>query len=335
MATVVGFPIPADQLGPLAPLIEAVLFGLQTHMAVTVLLLYDYFLTLDDEIEFIWKRLSWNSSTVLYLLLRYFGTLYNLTATVFMFIPATDNTYDSFDSDYENSYILLINKAAGQFVLGADSWAGSVIWWMVQVILLLRLYALYGCSKRLLVLMVTFFAAEVSTMLWILIGTSLLRSGTFAEHVYVTGYYYNDVELCFGEVVPAYGHIWVPSFIFDAILAILAVWAGIQHSRRQSYAHSRFNKSRLVDVLIHGNVVYFISPLVTFILLLKAGVSQEVTWFADTLLFRAPVAISAGCRLILSIRQVTSSSTTKQYSSMSTWGTSSTAVAGASTSQGP
>ena len=83
-------------------------------------------------------------------------------------------------------------------------------------------------------------------------------AGTFAEHVYVTGYYYNDVELCFGYTIPAYGHIWVPSFIFDAILAMLAVWAGIQHSRQQSYAQSRFNKSRLVDILIHGNVVYFI-----------------------------------------------------------------------------
>jgi len=76
------------------------------------------------------------------------------------------------------------------------------------------------------------------------------------------------------------------------------------------------------------------SPLVTFILLLKADVSMEVGWFADTLLFRAPIAISAGCRLILSIRQAAGSST-KQYTSMSTWGTSSTVVAGPSTSQGP
>ena len=31
MAIVVGSPIPADQLGPLEPLIKAVLFALQTH----------------------------------------------------------------------------------------------------------------------------------------------------------------------------------------------------------------------------------------------------------------------------------------------------------------
>ena len=76
------------------------------------------------------------------------------------------------------------------------------------------------------------------------------------------------------------------------------------------------------------------SPLVTFILLLKAGVSKEVTWFADTLLFRAPIAISAGCRLILSIRQATSSST-KEHSSVSTWDAPCRADAEPSASQGP
>ncbi|KIM57305.1 hypothetical protein SCLCIDRAFT_1138992 [Scleroderma citrinum Foug A] len=117
MAIVVGSPYPADEFGSLEPLIKGALFALQTHLAVTVLLF-------------------WNSSTVLYLLLRYFGTLYNLTATLFMFFPATDNTYDVVS--IEN--VLLNSKHT--------------------VILQLRLYALYGCSKRLLVLMVTLFAAE-------------------------------------------------------------------------------------------------------------------------------------------------------------------------------
>ena len=76
--------------------------------------------------------------------------------------------------------------------------------------------------------------------------------------MYITGNYYSDVGMCFGHTLPAAQHIWVASFTFDAILAILAVWAGIQHSRQQPYALLRFNKPRLVDILIHGNVVYFI-----------------------------------------------------------------------------
>ena len=83
-------------------------------------------------------------------------------------------------------------------------------------------------------------------------------AGTFAEHISIIGYYHTNVEICYGLVVPAYSHIWVPSFTFDAILAILACWAGIQHARPQYSRSSRFSKPRLVDILIQGNVVYFI-----------------------------------------------------------------------------
>ena len=83
-------------------------------------------------------------------------------------------------------------------------------------------------------------------------------TGTFAEHISIIGYYRTDVELCFAYTVPAYGLLWVPSFTFDAILAILAFWAGIQHSRRQYSRLLRFSKPQLVDTLIQGNVVYFI-----------------------------------------------------------------------------
>ena len=83
---------------------------------------------------------------------------------------------------------------------------------------------------------------------------------TFAEHIYIIGYYHHDIELCLGDVIPAYnGYIWVPPFVFEAILALLAVWAGIKHYGQQPHSKlARFNKPRLVDSLIHGNVIYFV-----------------------------------------------------------------------------
>ena len=46
------------------------------------------------------------------------------------------------------------------------------------------------------------------------------------------------------------------------------------------------------------------SPLITFVLFLFDGL--QVRWLADTLLFRSPITISAGCRLILSVQEATS-----------------------------
>jgi len=83
---------------------------------------------------------------------------------------------------------------------------------------------------------------------------------TFAENVYITGYYYHDIGLCVSQDTTAYSeYLWVPSFTFETILALLAVWAGIKHSRQQYRSQSaRFNIPQLVDSLIHGNVIYFV-----------------------------------------------------------------------------
>jgi len=48
------------------------------------------------------------------------------------------------------------------------------------------------------------------------------------------------------------------------------------------------------------------SPLVTFIVLLNQDASLEIQWLGDVLLFCAPITIIAGCRLILSLREVAS-----------------------------
>lgn len=146
-------------------------------------------------------------------------------------------------------------------------------------------------------------------------------AGAFAEHIYITEHDHNsDFELCF-YTFSVFSQIWVPCLTFDAILVLLAIWAGIQHSRRHDPRLPMFNKPRLVDILIQGNVVYFLrfafscfyiylnwisariqrSPLATFVLFLISGIENQ--WLPRTLLFKAPIAISAGCRLILSVKE--------------------------------
>jgi len=83
----------------------------------------------------------------------------------------------------------------------------------------------------------------------------------WAEKFTITGYQYTEVaDLCFGCTISAYRYkLWGPCLTFDVILAVLAVLAGVKHSRQQSYSRSTWlNKPRLLDVLILGNVVYFL-----------------------------------------------------------------------------
>ena len=82
-------------------------------------------------------------------------------------------------------------------------------------------------------------------------------TGTFFEHFSLTGYYRNDVEVCYRHATSAYEHIWAPCFAFDAILAVLSLWSAVRHSRQHSML-PRLNKPQLVDTLIQGNVIYFL-----------------------------------------------------------------------------
>ena len=62
------------------------------------------------------------------------------------------------------------------------------------------------------------------------------------------------------------------------------------------------------------------SPLVTFIAYFNSGVSLEIRWLASALFLRAPVIISVGCRLILSVHEAASHrSTSGSHPVMSTF----------------
>lgn len=72
----------------------------------------------------------------------------------------------------------------------------------------------------------------------------------------VAGYHF---DTCHGVTFHPYRYIWAPCLTFDAILAAFAVWAGIKHSRQQPMSRPmRFTTPQLVDILIQGNVVYFL-----------------------------------------------------------------------------
>ncbi|KAL4081347.1 hypothetical protein V8B97DRAFT_13449 [Scleroderma yunnanense] len=179
------------------------------------------------------------------------------------------------------------------------------MWWTVQGILQMRLYALYHCSKKFLVVMIVLFAAEVAPIMWILISDNLLSRGTiFVYRISFPGY--GNTDTCATVISTAFTYIWVPCLIFEGLLCLFAIYAGIKHSRDRSRRSTKSNRYQLIDILVQGNVVYFLSPLGMFILFVINTANLKAEWLADTLLFRAPITILAGCRLILSIREAAS-----------------------------
>ncbi|KAJ3843625.1 hypothetical protein F5878DRAFT_250641 [Lentinula raphanica] len=116
------------------------------NLAGSALLVYDYLLNLDDEIEFIWKK-SWSIGKVLFILSRY----YSLLATAVV-----------------NNYVLFGGIQYSKF----QAWSGLITCMLVEAILQMRLYALYLLDRRILLLMSAGFmissagTASVLVLMW-------------------------------------------------------------------------------------------------------------------------------------------------------------------------
>ncbi|KAI6117725.1 hypothetical protein EDD16DRAFT_998318 [Pisolithus croceorrhizus] len=111
------------------------------------LMVYDYILSLDDEVEYIWQKKRLSFVTVFYLIFRYLGTVYILFSTA-EFI-ANENT---------------TNMVVTYDFPGLDMWLSCLAYWFVQIILALRLYALYGGSRKVLITIVSGLVVEGSVM---------------------------------------------------------------------------------------------------------------------------------------------------------------------------
>ncbi|KAG1763305.1 hypothetical protein EDD22DRAFT_887559 [Suillus occidentalis] len=111
--------------------VQQMLFCMYTILAGSSILIYDHMLTLPEEITFIWRRPK-ALPAMLFLLNRYFALFANISSLVVYFQPVI--------SDESCSKFSLYRELA-LFLQGV----------IVSVIMAMRLYALYGCSKRLLI----------------------------------------------------------------------------------------------------------------------------------------------------------------------------------------
>ncbi|KIK26695.1 hypothetical protein PISMIDRAFT_8737 [Pisolithus microcarpus 441] len=263
----------------------AILLNICPPVVPSALMVYDYLISIDREVlvsrsilssttpdntpkvEYIWKRPR-TTTTILYLIVRYFGTVYGLINTT------------------------------GQVFLGVQGWPSCGVMWLVQAILQLRLYVLYDRSRRVLLFMGFVYVAEILAMAVILV-TANLTSGSTNEPI-------PGLKLCTNTGLSNSFYIfWLPVLSFECILCSLAVWAGVRRSRNDTSPISVSNKIRLLDVLIKGNVGYFLVIfLVSVVTAVMWGTLSE-EWIEVPEGFPHAGTVIAGCRLILHIRDAT------------------------------
>jgi len=196
------------------------------QLAATCALLYEYSITFSDEVQYFWRK-RWSFGKCLFLWSRYYSVIFNIgNATVFLQgHPSLDLCSRFFHWQNTGASLQVVTT---------------------HIILELRLYAMYGSSKRILMLFLLLTSCEVTVMGVVfgtpkpgLIGTNNPKNGLF---------------LCAdGDPVNAHWitYYWTAILIIESILLSLSLYKAYLH-------HKTGAGGGLMKVLTRDSVLYFI-----------------------------------------------------------------------------
>ncbi|KAH7920034.1 hypothetical protein BV22DRAFT_828830 [Leucogyrophana mollusca] len=245
------------------------------------MLFYDHLITFDQEVEYIWNA-GWSIPTILFFALRYVGDgLAILSIIAFLSDPSQQVFSDGF--------------------IFFAAWSESVLIWIMQIILQMRIYALYKRSRRVLVFMTATFVMEIIAM-----STIMILADTDID---IVNSLPPDVQICAADGLPNFFFgWWLPIIIFEGLLCMFALCAGVRQLILRSQLEG-FRGGRAVDSLVKGNVFYFLCVLIPCTLNTVVWATLGVSYVQITQGFGFATAIVVGCRVVLSLRRTLSRKT--------------------------
>ncbi|KAF8632691.1 hypothetical protein AX15_001744 [Amanita polypyramis BW_CC] len=176
------------------------------------------------------------------------------------------------------------------------TWLGTFAIWAVELVLQLRLYALYGCSRRIAGLLLTLFALQVS----VLVG--LCTYGTTIEFTKSKMHKVGDYVLCMPlrSSGAFYGTYWTVLASFEAFVLGLTLHKGYQNYRRRGAG------PLLTDIsptLLQDSIVYLFFVETAYVanaVLAYIGWQDDVI-FLSGLAYVMPIVM--GSRMTINVRR--------------------------------
>ncbi|KAJ7245638.1 hypothetical protein B0H12DRAFT_1127415 [Mycena haematopus] len=248
-----------------------------SQFASSAIVVFDHIITLDVEVELIWKS-PWSMGKVLFIINRY----YTLASLVI-------NNYGFFSSSLTDSFCLRFFRWQG--------WTGLIACMIAEIILQMRLYALYFLNKKVLALMVTTFILSSASSA-VIMGMVLERLTAHAHPIPGT-----TVTFCVPSTVPHYFFaFWIPILCFESLLCALALYRGFQTFRASDPV---FQSGRhLVAILIRDSVFYFLVMFATYFTNMLVWLSASSNLLEIPIAFSVAMSCCLGNRMILNVREV-------------------------------
>ncbi|KAK7448435.1 hypothetical protein VKT23_013698 [Stygiomarasmius scandens] len=239
--------------------------------------LHDYLVTLQDEIRYIWPQ-RMNIGKFSFLWIRY----YTLALLLFDVIQIHTFSIPGVTSDNVCVAMDSIIRVVGAISL-----------WSVEIVMQLRVYALYKCSKRVAIFNAVLFLGSIAGFLWILIHNAQRRRAVIADAIHL------PLPGCPSIHSGIEWAQWVPATAYEGVLFIFALYKTLKSTTGRLRRDAPLS---LYSLLLRDNLLYFfaITCILVFNNLMVVGITH-IPWFSYSP-FHAAVGILT-TRMLLNIRK--------------------------------
>ncbi|KJA26498.1 hypothetical protein HYPSUDRAFT_275893 [Hypholoma sublateritium FD-334 SS-4] len=262
-------------------LYEANSIPLRVVLASLVWVLYEYLITLDEEVWYIWRQ-QHNLGRFMYFWVRYY--------TIFLL---------GFDTVQIHTFAIP-GVATHALCVAADPATrivGAVSLWSIEIIMQMRLYVLYDRSKKVLIFNAVLFLGSIGSFLWLVV-VNAVRRGKLLRQIHTTSPLPGCPVINGGTEWAQ----WIPATAFEMVLFSFAIY----RATKSIAARTRLNhRLSLTTILINENIFYFcvVSWVLIFNNLMVIG-KTNIPWFGFGP-FHAAVGI-ATCRMLMHLRKFAS-----------------------------
>ncbi|KAG1789237.1 uncharacterized protein HD556DRAFT_1529529 [Suillus plorans] len=281
------------------PQINLNIFSSYWTVAAGVVVVYDWALTLEKEIELIWRQ-RWSLMTVLYLIIRYIGILFSVyvSRSTTLYCANSSSTSLTISANVlQTMPSVSLTDAVSTITYYAVNGTNVALTAMLGVIMIARLHAMYQGSRTMLIFLVIIFLAVHITCAVIsaidikdAVGAEFIFSGT-----YMCYYIYKGNEQLLFSI------IWILNTVWEVLALCLSVWVAVKHfcDLRRLGSSTGSTIGDCFRVLVQSHVLYFASFAGVSCLQLATNLSPAIS-NSDSI----AVQILSGAVQILSVMQM-------------------------------
>ncbi|KAI5115024.1 hypothetical protein M0805_004527, partial [Coniferiporia weirii] len=297
-------------------------WGRLCHLAAFTVIIYDIFITMDEEIEFIWKaRLSFGK--VVFLVNRYFLVFLTIVTTLALFSPnvTSDSTFSS-QAVSPNKALTCVFSALTETPYRCTIWedfqpfATFIIFFTTDLILQMRLYALFERSKKILLVMAIPFVLISTAALIELVFYAIDEQSMCTRTQGNTPLISPSVHTATATPLPGVPNFciplhnkhggtnayWAEMLFLETLFFVLVCVKTYQSYRDEVLSGLSWRYISMTHVLLRDSFVYFFAVFVMFLANVTVFSLGDGQLQLPLSLFAPMVSGVMGLRLILSIR---------------------------------